>query len=80
MKLSIEEREALEELFLNSQGWQVLLSLIETECAGFSNQLATYNLESGTERFLRMKSELDGAKKLQQRITALREKHIRNQR
>jgi hypothetical protein len=76
-KLNTDEREVLEGL-IAQDGFRLLEEVIDSICEDFVKDLGSYNLEAGPERLLRMKSEADGARKLQTSLKALKKqlKHI----
>jgi hypothetical protein len=70
-KVNQDEREVLEGLFYQD-GFRLFEQLVGDLCDSFDRHLATYNLDGGTERLLRLKSEADGARKLKTAIIDLK--------
>jgi hypothetical protein len=76
-RLNTEEKEILVGL-MTQDGFRLFEEVLDSICSDLDADLGKYNLEGGTDRFLRMKSEADGARKLQTALKALKKqlKHI----
>lgn len=68
-KLNFEQSDNLDALIV-SEGFPVLLSVIEDLCAKIDQDVLSFNLNRGSQELLIIKARSEGARSLQRELTA----------
>lgn len=72
MKMSLDEREFLHDL-VNSNGWPVLLRMIDDKAQTIDRRVLTFNLTDGAAKLVHEKARSEGARLLQRAIISIKD-------
>lgn len=67
MKITLEEKELLQELLL-SRGWPILLKYVSGLAEDIDKRVLTYNLKDGAQGLVEEKARSEGAHQLRRAI------------
>lgn len=74
MKLTLDERELLQEILL-SPGWSIVLKVVSGFTDDIDKRVLTYNLKDGAQGLVEEKARSEGAQQLRRAINGIKEEH-----
>lgn len=76
MKLSLDEKENLQQLFTHS-GWKPFLTLLESALKRQQESVLKYNLDDGPEKLVIAKARAEGAKNFMEAVVKFRDQEVK---